>query len=152
MAPTDFPATHRALRCVVVTPERAVLDEATDFVAVPMADGELGVEPGRLPLIGRLGYGELRIGHGPAAQHWYVDGGFVQVRADVVTLLTARAVKASAIKVEAAQAALAAAHRIATTPAAQEAMLRDQDRARAQLRIAARAQEEATGVPVAASH
>src|SRR6267154_58411 len=145
MATTDFPATGRALRCVVVTPERAVLDEATDFVAVPMADGELGVEPGRLPLIGRLGYGELRIGHGAAAQHWYVDGGFVQVRADVVTLLTARAVKASAIKVEAARAALAAAHRVATTPAAQEAMLRDQDRARAQLRIAARAHEETAG-------
>ncbi len=152
MATTDFPATHRTLRCVVVTPERAVLDEAADFVAVPMADGELGVEPGRLPLIGRLGYGELRIGHGPAAQHWYVDGGFVQVRADVVTLLTARAVKASAIKVEAAQAALAAAHRIATTPAAQDAMLRDQDRARAQLRIAARAHEEAGGVASAAGH
>jgi len=140
------------LRCVVVTPERAVLDETTDFVAVPMADGELGVEPGRLPLIGRLGYGELRIGHAPAAQHWYVDGGFVQVRADVVTLLTARAIKASAIKVEAAQAALAAAHRVATTPAAQEAMLRDQDRARAQLRLAARAHEETAGTPGAAGH
>ena len=37
----------RELHCVVVTPEKAVLDEPADFVAVPMFDGELGVLPGR---------------------------------------------------------------------------------------------------------
>ena len=31
-----------------------------DFVALPLFDGELGVMPGRAPLIGRLGFGELR--------------------------------------------------------------------------------------------
>jgi F-type H+-transporting ATPase subunit epsilon len=137
-------APDKTLRCVVVTPEKAVLDEAADFVAVPMYDGELGVAVGRLPLIGRLGYGELRIGHGVAARRYYVDGGFVQVRADVVTVLTARAVAASAIKVEAARHALQAAHRVAATPAAQEALLRDQERARAQLRVAGKATEESS--------
>jgi F-type H+-transporting ATPase subunit epsilon len=46
------PDSH-TLQCVVVTPERAVLDEPADFVALPMYDGELGVLPGRAPLIGR---------------------------------------------------------------------------------------------------
>ncbi len=142
MASAETAATHRGVRCVVVTPERAVLDEEADFVAVPMYDGELGVEPGRLPLIGRLGYGELRIRRGGVAHRYYVDGGFVQVRADVVTVLTARAVAAGAIKIEAARAALEAAHRVATTPAAQEAQLKDQERARAQLRIAAKTQQD----------
>jgi F-type H+-transporting ATPase subunit epsilon len=151
MATAETAATHRGLRCVVVTPERAVLDEAADFVALPMYDGELGVEPGRLPLIGRLGYGELRIRRGGATQRYYVDGGFVQVRADVVTVLTARAVGAAAIKVEAARAALEAAQRIAGTPAAQEAQLKDQERARAQLRIAAKTHED-TGAPLAGGH
>ena len=50
----------KKLQCVVVTPERAVLDEPADFVVLPLYDGELGVLPGRAPLIGRLGYGELR--------------------------------------------------------------------------------------------
>ena len=62
-----WPKHHGAneqLRCVVVTPERAVLDEPADFVALPMYDGELGVLPGRAPLIGRLGCGELRIRRG----------------------------------------------------------------------------------------
>jgi F-type H+-transporting ATPase subunit epsilon len=152
MSHADSPTIHSNLRCVVVTPEKAVLDEATDFVAVPMYDGELGVERGRLPLIGRLGYGELRIGHGPAARRWYVDGGFVQVRADVVTVLTARAVAAAEIKVAAAREALEAAQRVAPTPAAQEAQIRDQERARAQLRIAAKAHEDSTGAPTSAGH
>ena len=53
------------LRVVVVTPEQTVLDAPTDFVALPLYDGELGVAPGHAPMIGRLGYGELRIGHEP---------------------------------------------------------------------------------------
>ena len=41
-----------AFQCVVVTPERGLLDQAADFVVLPMYDGELGVLPGRAPLIG----------------------------------------------------------------------------------------------------
>jgi F-type H+-transporting ATPase subunit epsilon len=134
------------LRCVVVTPEKAVLDEATDFVALPMYDGELGVMPGRLALIGRLGYGELRIGQGTHAQRWFVDGGFAQVRADVVTVLTARATKAADINVAAAEQALQhALDAPPTTPEAQEANYRTQQRARAQLRMAGAAAEPGSG-------
>src|SRR5262249_1605994 len=64
------------LRCVVVTPERALVDAAFDFVALPMYDGELGVLPGRAPLIGRLGPGELRTRHGNETNRYFVDGGF----------------------------------------------------------------------------
>ena len=39
-----MPDSH-TLQCVVVTPERAVLDEPADFVALPMYDGELGILP-----------------------------------------------------------------------------------------------------------
>ena len=80
---------NQPLQCVVVTPERAVLDEPADFVALPMYDGELGVLPGRAPLIGRLGYGELRIRRGQETRRFFVDGGFAQVRANTVTVLTA---------------------------------------------------------------
>jgi F-type H+-transporting ATPase subunit epsilon len=137
-----------ALRCIVVTPERSVLDEAADFVAVPMADGELGIARGRLPLIGRLGFGELRLRQGRTIQRYYVDGGFVQVRANVVTVLTARAIAGTALKVEAALQTLEATHGIAPTPEVQEAHLRDQARARAQLRIAAKSSEAESAAAV----
>ncbi len=49
----------KKLQCVVVTPEKTLFDDWVDFVALPLFDGELGVMPGRAPLIGRLGFGEL---------------------------------------------------------------------------------------------
>jgi F-type H+-transporting ATPase subunit epsilon len=129
-------ATTKAVQCVVVTPERAVLDEAVDFVALPMYDGELGVLPGRAPLIGRLGYGELRTRRGPETKRFFVDGGFAEVRADVVTVLTPRALRAEDINETAAAQALEAAKAPGATPEAQVRQLKAQERARAQLRVA----------------
>ncbi len=133
-----MPDNHRTLQCVVVTPERALLDETVDFVALPMYDGELGVLPGRAALIGRLGPGELRIRHGGQTRRFFVDGGFAQVRGDVVTVLTPRALKAEEIDTAVATASLDAARTVAATPQAQVAQLKAQQRARAQLRVAAR--------------
>src|SRR5271170_4478410 len=109
MAEPQKSAAATSLRCVVVTPERAVLDEPADFIALPMYDGELGILPGRAPMIGRLGYGELRVRRGDSVQHFYLDGGFAQVRADVATVLTAKAVPVAEISAEAAAKGLEAA-------------------------------------------
>jgi F-type H+-transporting ATPase subunit epsilon len=126
----------RTLQCVVVTPERALLDEPADFVALPMMDGELGVLPGRAALIGRLGCGELRMRRGAETYRYFVDGGFAQVRADTVTVLTARALKASEINVHAAEEVLRAELPTAANPQTQEEHRKAQQRARAQLRMA----------------
>jgi len=83
-------ATDKKLKCVVVTPERAVLDETADMVILPMIDGELGVQPGRAALVGRLGKGELRLNSGNQVRKWRLEGGFAQVRSDVVTVLTTK--------------------------------------------------------------
>jgi F-type H+-transporting ATPase subunit epsilon len=90
-------ATGHRLQCVVVTPERTLFDAVVDFVALPLYDGELGVLPGRTPLIGRLGYGELRTKEGNTTHRYFVDGGFAQIRDDVVTVLTNRAIPAAQI-------------------------------------------------------
>ena len=50
------PATRRS--SVIVTPEKSLLDELVE-IRCRSFYGELGVLPGRTPLIGRLGYGEL---------------------------------------------------------------------------------------------
>lgn len=132
----DTTSHEKTVQCVVVTPERAVLDEPAEFVALPMYDGELGVLPGRAPLIGRLGYGELRTRVGHQEKRFFIDGGFAQVRSDVVTVLTPRAMKAEDINVAAAEQALEQAHQPGKTPQEQEAQLKAQERARAQLRLA----------------
>jgi len=131
--------SDKSVQCVVVTPERTVLDTTVDFVVVPMYDGELGVLPGRAAMIGRLGFGDLRIKNGNQTQHYFIDGGFAQVRSNVVTVLTPRAIKAENIDKAAAEEALRAAQALATTPQAQEEQIKAQQRARGQLRVAERA-------------
>jgi F-type H+-transporting ATPase subunit epsilon len=104
-----FPHGHKTLQCVVVTPEKTLLDEPVEFVSVPLFDGELGVLPGRAPLVGRLGYGQLRTKTGDVVHRYFVDGGFVQVRGDVVTVLTNRAIAARELDANAAAQELEAA-------------------------------------------
>ena len=128
------------IQCVVVTPELTVLDTTAEFIALPLFDGEIGVAPGRGPLIGRLGYGELRLRRGEKVERYYVDGGFVQIAADVVSILTSRAVPAEKIMEDKAREQIEAAMK---KPIATPEMLDLRDRsvaqARAQLRVAQRA-------------
>lgn len=125
------------LQCIVVTPEATILEEMVDFVALPLYDGELGIAPGRAPMIGRLGYGEMRLVVGGQTRRFYVDGGFVQVAANVVSVLTNRAVPAASLDPKAAAELLAQAR---SRPANSEELLALRDRAeqqaRAQLRVA----------------
>ena len=106
MAETD---SANPLRCIVVTPEETVLETGTAFVTLPLFDGEIGIARDHSPLIGRLGYGELRIGQGDGSQRYYVDGGFVQVADNVVSVLTNRAIPAAEVDIENAQEQLSSA-------------------------------------------
>ncbi len=80
----------KTLRVVVVTPERAVLDESADMVVLPMFDGEHGVLIDHAPFVGQLGSGELRIKNGNSTSKYFIDGGFAQVTGDTVNVLTPR--------------------------------------------------------------
>jgi F-type H+-transporting ATPase subunit epsilon len=127
------------LHLVVVTPEATVLDAPVDFVTVPLFDGELGIAKNHAPLIGRLGFGELRYKVGGTTQRYYVDGGFVQMDKNVVSVLTNRALPTGELDAEKAREQLTAA--LARRPKNPEEMaLRDrlQLQARAQIRLANR--------------
>ncbi|MBV8611175.1 MAG: ATP synthase F1 subunit epsilon [Singulisphaera sp.] len=125
------------IHCVVVTPERTLFDALVEFVALPLYDGELGILPGRTPLIGRLGFGELRTRDVTNINRYFIDGGFAQVRDDVVTVLTNRAIPAAQIDAAAAAAELEQAQaRRATTEDEQSEKAKAVARARAQLRVA----------------
>lgn len=123
-------------QCIVVTPERTVRDEQADFVALPLYDGEIGLAAEHSPMIGRLGYGEMRIRTGDTTVHYYVEGGFVEVINNVVSILTNRAIPTEQLDEALAREQLATAmSRPAHSP---ETMAqRDQlvDQARAQLAV-----------------
>jgi len=84
-------ARDKALELVVITPERQILAATVDSVVVPAHDGELGVLPGRAPLMCELGIGQLRFRKGGETARYFVDGGFAQVFRNTVTVLTERA-------------------------------------------------------------
>lgn len=93
----------KTLKCMIVTPEKVVLDEVVDFVTLPLFDGELGVLANHSPMTGRLGYGELRTTQGNSIHHYYIEGGFVQVRSNLVSVLTPKAVPVKDINTAALQ-------------------------------------------------
>jgi len=127
------------ITCIVVTPEETALEQTTDFVALPLYDGELGVAANHAPLIGRLGYGELRLGTGQTAKRYYVDGGFVQIADNVVSVMTNRAVAADELDAAEIQERLqSATSQAAPSDDLIEARDRVVTQARAQLRIAQR--------------
>ena len=134
----DKPHAHTGhLQLVVVTPEATVLDEAAQFVALPLFDGEIGIAPLHSPMIGRLGYGEMRVKHDGQVDRYYVDGGFVQVVDDVVSVLTGRALPAGNLDATvAAEQLTEARRRPANTPELMALRDRAELQARAQLRVA----------------
>ena len=135
----DVGTPARILLVSVVTPEATLLDTPAQFVALPLYDGELGILPGRSPFIGRLGYGELRVVEGEKTRRYYLDGGFVQVAKNVVSILTNNAVPAENLDATAAGDELAAARaRKANTPELLEIRERAQLQARAKIRVAER--------------
>jgi len=129
------------LKCIVLTPERTLLDAAADFVALPLYDGEIGIAPAHGAMIGRLGCGEMRVKQGDHVLRFFLEGGFVEVIHDTVSVLTNRAVPAAEIDAAVAQQQLSAAReRPARTPELIELRDRAVAQARAQLRIARRTQ------------
>jgi F-type H+-transporting ATPase subunit epsilon len=78
------------------------LDTRARSVTLPLFDGQRGVARGHAPFIGRLGAGEVRItgeqgGSADAVRSVFVEGGFVEVGHDAVTVITQRAVPAEKI-------------------------------------------------------
>ncbi|MDA0833315.1 MAG: ATP synthase F1 subunit epsilon [Planctomycetota bacterium] len=119
------------LQLVVVTPETTVLNETVTSLRFPLYDGMIGVLPGRTPLVGRLGYGELTFRTDKEERRFYIDGGFAQIKGATVSLLTDRAIPAEKISVADAENQLNQARAVvAKTDAEAEQKDRDQVRAR----------------------
>jgi F-type H+-transporting ATPase subunit epsilon len=127
----------KQLRLVLVTPEKTLLDEPVDSLRLPLYDGQIGILPGRAPLVGRLGYGELKMSGPNGEKSYYIDGGFLQVKGSVVSVLTNRAIEAGQLTAKDAEEQLRSAQaRIATTDLEYTAKMRDQQRARRMLELA----------------
>jgi F-type H+-transporting ATPase subunit epsilon len=126
-----------SLQCIVVSPERTEMDVKAESIVLPMYDGEFGILQGHSPVIGRLGYGCLKIRKsGQGEERYFVDAGFVQVSNDIVSILTDRLIPVSQLSQADASRDLEVANRMpAKTAEARAAREKAISRARAQLRL-----------------
>lgn len=81
------------LHVSVISPERVLFEGETDSLVAPAFDGEVGVLTGHAAMVTLLGSGELRLGS-PVAHRFHVEGGFLQVAANQVRVVTERATAA----------------------------------------------------------
>lgn len=130
-------AQDKAFRCQLITPESAMVDIQATQVVLTAHDGELGVLRDRAPLLSMLGIGRCKIETQQQTDVYYIDGGFVQVLDNEMTVLTSRAINVKNIDVPAAEQELTTARqRSATTLQEVEARADDIKRASTKLLLA----------------
>ena len=126
------------LRLVLVTPDTTLFDLAVASIRVPLFDGSAGFYPGRAPLVGRLGIGELSLTSlGGATESYFIDGGFVQVKGSMVSVLTNSAVPVGEIsRAEAARKLSEAKAEKAVSDEEYASSVKNLERARKMLNLA----------------
>ena len=90
----------------IVTPETKIYSEDVDMVTLPGSEGELGVYPRHVPLLTALKPGELRVIKDGRETSMAVGEGFIEIKADAVSVLTDMALEAEKIDIAAAEAAV----------------------------------------------
>ena len=121
------------LHLEVITPERSVYEDDVDMVIAPGSEGYLGILPHHAPLFTTLGPGEFRVKKGGVEEVLAVFGGFMDVRANRVVVLTDAAEHVEDIDASRAQEARERAQQVL---AAGPASAADEARARAALQRA----------------
>ena len=75
----------------IISPEASVYDGEADSLVVPAFDGEVGILPRHAPLMTLLGHGRLTVRTGGGERMFDVQGGFVQVVNDTVSVVAEHA-------------------------------------------------------------
>jgi F-type H+-transporting ATPase subunit epsilon len=97
------------LRLEIVTPESKAYSEDVEMVTLPGSEGELGVYPKHVPLLTTLKPGELRVIKDGRETFLAVGEGFVEIKADAVSVLTDMALQPTQIDEAAVEKAIESA-------------------------------------------
>ncbi|MBC5635643.1 F0F1 ATP synthase subunit epsilon [Ornithinibacillus sp. BX22] len=101
----------KTLTVSVVTPDGPVLEDTYEMVSCKAENGELGILPGHIPLVAPLAISGVRLKRDSGEDKLAINGGFLEVRPDKVTILAQSAEKPQDIDVARAQAAKERAER-----------------------------------------
>jgi F-type H+-transporting ATPase subunit epsilon len=120
----------RTFHTSLVTPEQTVLEADVAFAVVPACDGLQGILPHHAPLITKMGVGILKLETPTEVHRFMVNGGYMQMKDNALTILTDEAIAESIVTPELIATEQTRAEALPeTTP--QEAQVRKQALARA---------------------
>ena len=102
---STIPPLPTNIQLLIVSADRALVNETVDEVEIPGDDGYFGVLPGHTPLLAVLQVGELWYRQGSEKHYLAVAFGFAEVQPDRVTILAQIAEKADEIDLARAEAA-----------------------------------------------
>lgn len=78
----------KQLDVTVISPEKVLYTGSADYVKLPGSTGSFGVLMNHAPLISVLDIGVLEITLGSTKTKIFIDGGFVEVKANKINVLT----------------------------------------------------------------
>lgn len=105
-----------AFKCSLVTPQEEIFEGDVAYASVPAWDGQVGVAPQRAAMLLKLGDGILRLDMtGGQTRHFFLGGGFAQMKDNRLTLLSDEAVAPGTVDREETRAALAASKSLRAT-------------------------------------
>ncbi|ALS77800.1 F0F1 ATP synthase subunit epsilon [Planococcus kocurii] len=87
----------------IVTPDGPVYDSEVSMVIAVTATGEMGILPGHIPTVAPLGIGAVRLKKDNSTELVAVNGGFLEIRPEKVTILAQSAERATDIDLSRAQ-------------------------------------------------
>lgn len=96
----------KTLTVNIVTPDGPVYDSQVDMIIAKTASGEIGILPGHIPTVAPLVIGAVKLKKDGKSEYVAVNGGFVEVRPEKVSILTQSAEVASNIDVARAKEAM----------------------------------------------
>jgi len=77
----------KTVKVNVVTPDGPVFEGDVEMVVTKAQSGELGILPGHIPMVAPLQIGAVRLKSANKTELVAVNGGFLEVRPDNVTIL-----------------------------------------------------------------
>jgi len=78
---------EKRLHVSIVTPSKEFYEGDVEYLQIPMHDGFIGVLPDHAPLMGILGFGLLTLRDEAGVDHFIIDGGFLEINKNRVTVL-----------------------------------------------------------------
>lgn len=84
---------ERKINCNIMTPDGVIYNGKVNLAIVTAYDGERGFLYNHAPMIAELGFGEVRLRTAESINYLVVEGGFVEIKDNEMTVFAERAIK-----------------------------------------------------------